>query len=122
MARILIVETNGNLRDIYASALTEDGHQVVTASDAADAAALNLIHRPDVIVMDPAEAPSGIRLAEEFSRSNPAVHLIFNTQDSYRVERDFSAWVADALAEKGGDLSPLRSAVRSLAGAAGGAR
>lgn len=119
MARILIVETNGNLREIYASALAGDGHEVVTASDAADAAALNLVHHPDLIVMDPAEAPSGVQLAEEFSRTNPDVHLIFNTQDSFRVGRDFSAWVADALAEKGADLSPLRSAVRSLSGPTG---
>ncbi len=116
MARILIVETDTNLRGIYATALEGDGHEVVTAPHVHDAAALNRAHHPDLIVMDPAEEPGSLELAEALSRASPAVHLIFNTRDFYGAVRDFSTWVADALAEKSADLSPLRRAVRTLAG------
>ena len=115
MKRILIVESDPALRDLYESSLSADGYEVLTACDEADALALNLVGKPDVIIMDPIEGRCGVEVAAEFARANKRVHVIFNTRNSYRMERDFSVWVADAIAEKGANADSLRSALRSVA-------
>lgn len=116
ITRILVTEHEKTLREMYAAVLKEDGYDVLIARDCAEALAMNEIHHPDIVVMDPAEESRGIEIACEFTRTNRRVQVVFNTGDSYGIGRDFAAWVADAVAEKGADASQLRSTLRVLAG------
>lgn len=52
MAKILLVEDDLNLRDIYATRLGAEGYQIVTASDGEEALAAAVREKPDLIVLD----------------------------------------------------------------------
>ncbi len=116
LTRVLIVEGDNALRDLYAVALGEEGYEVLTASGFTDALAQNLLHCPEVIVMDPGADRKGLEFAIEFIRTNGRARVIFNTPDAYHYSRDFHAWVADGIAEKCGGAIALVSALRRLSG------
>jgi DNA-binding response OmpR family regulator len=52
MAKILLVEDDINLRDIYSARLLAEQHQVVTASDGEEALATAVREKPDLIILD----------------------------------------------------------------------
>lgn len=52
MAKILLVEDDVNLRDIYTARLSAENHQITTASDGEEALTAAMRDRPDVIVLD----------------------------------------------------------------------
>ncbi len=52
MAKILLVEDDANLRDIYTARFAAEQHQIVTASDGEEALAVAMREKPDVIVLD----------------------------------------------------------------------
>ena len=117
---VLLVEGDPRLRDLYASALEGDGYRVTTACHFAEALAKNLLHRPDVAILDADAEPNGTETALELTRVNPGVSVVFLTASPYLVGRDFHAWVADALAPKTEDASGLSCAIRKLAESAVG--
>src|SRR5690242_17504031 len=52
MAKILLVEDDFSLRDIYSVQIQAEGHNVVTASDGEEALATAMREHPDLIVLD----------------------------------------------------------------------
>lgn len=52
MAKILLVEDDINLREIYSARFTAESYQVITASDGEEALATAVRERPDLIVLD----------------------------------------------------------------------
>jgi DNA-binding response OmpR family regulator len=52
MAKILIVEDDSALRDIYSTRFTAEGFNVVTASDGEMALTVAVKEKPDLIVLD----------------------------------------------------------------------
>ncbi len=52
MAKILLVEDDLNLRDIYQARLTAEKYQVTTASDGEEALASAVKDKPDLILLD----------------------------------------------------------------------
>ena len=52
MAKLLLVEDDNNLREIYAARLGAEGYDIVTAVDGEDALAVAVKERPDLIVLD----------------------------------------------------------------------
>lgn len=52
MAKILLVEDDFSLRDIYSARIQAEGHDVVTASDGEEALAVAMRDHPDLIVLD----------------------------------------------------------------------
>lgn len=52
MAKILLVEDDFALRDIYGARLAADGHTVVTASDGEEALAVAMREHPELILLD----------------------------------------------------------------------
>jgi len=52
VAKLLLVEDDLNLREIYAARLQAEGHQVITASDGEEALAVAMRERPELIVLD----------------------------------------------------------------------
>ncbi len=52
MAKILLVEDDSNLREIYGARLEAEGYTIVAASDGEEALALAVKERPDLIISD----------------------------------------------------------------------
>src|SRR6478672_2255255 len=52
MAKILLVEDDVNLREIYSARFTAEEYQVITASDGEEALATAVRERPDLIILD----------------------------------------------------------------------
>ena len=52
MPKILLVEDDVNLRDIYSARFAAENYQVITASDGEEALATAVRERPDLIVLD----------------------------------------------------------------------
>lgn len=52
MAKILLVEDDVNLREIYSARFSAESYQVITASDGEEALATAVRERPDLIVLD----------------------------------------------------------------------
>jgi DNA-binding response OmpR family regulator len=52
MAKIMLVEDDFALRDIYSASIQANGHQVVTASDGEEALAVAMREHPELIILD----------------------------------------------------------------------
>ncbi|MBP7018247.1 response regulator [Candidatus Saccharibacteria bacterium] len=52
MAKLLLVEDDNNLREIYSARLSAEGYEIVTAADGEEALAVAVKERPDLIVLD----------------------------------------------------------------------
>jgi DNA-binding response OmpR family regulator len=52
MAKILLVEDDINLRDIYSARFTAESYEVITASDGEEALATAVKEKPDLIILD----------------------------------------------------------------------
>lgn len=52
MAKILLVEDDTNLREIYSARFMAEAYEVITASDGEEALATAVRERPDLIVLD----------------------------------------------------------------------
>lgn len=52
MAKILLVEDDSNLREIYGARLEAEGYEILTAGDGEEALAVAVKERPDLIISD----------------------------------------------------------------------
>lgn len=52
MAKILLVEDDNNLREIYSARLEAEGYEIFSASDGEEALAIAVKQRPDLIISD----------------------------------------------------------------------
>ena len=52
MSKIMLVEDDNNLREIYGERLLAEGYEIVTAKDGEEALALAVSERPDLIISD----------------------------------------------------------------------
>ena len=50
--KILIVEDNGDLRDIYTSLFTTTGHQIASAENGLDGVVKAVDFKPDIVLLD----------------------------------------------------------------------
>ena len=52
MAKVMLVEDDNNLREIYEARLLAEGYEIVTARDGEEALAIAVKERPDLIISD----------------------------------------------------------------------
>src|SRR5215510_12417173 len=104
MARILIAEDEEAIRTLVARALRQDGHEVMTASDGAQA--LDGLFREKgafELLLTDIRMPvmDGIALAHAAAREHPAVTILLMTGYADQRERahDLDALVHDVIAK-----------------------
>jgi two-component system cell cycle response regulator CpdR len=120
MARILIAEDEDALRSFVARALAEDGHEVLVASDGAEA--LDLMVRDggrfDLLLADiRMPVMDGIALALAVARDYPEVIILLMTGYADQRERahGLEALIHDVIT-KPFTLAEIRAAVREALG------
>ena len=122
MARILIADDEESIRGLIARALRQDGHEVMTANDGAEA--LDVLRRErgafELLLTDiRMPVMDGIALALAAARDHPAVTILLMTGYADQRERasGLDALIHDVIT-KPFSLGTMRIAVNGALGAA----
>jgi len=113
--RVLFVDDDASLREVYRIRLERHGYRVRIAESADDAVRAVKEERPDVIVLDIAMPErDGLSALQEFLDMDPSLPVIIHT--AYPAYADnFLAWAADAYVVKAPDLAALFGAIEKAA-------
>jgi len=114
MTTILLVEDDKNQRLLYEQELSDDGYEVVTASNGKEAVEKVQKQLPDIVVMD-INMPKmdGIEAMGRILSANKKVPVIINTAYS-NYKDSFMSWAADAYVVKSSDLSELKAKIKGV--------
>lgn len=114
MAKLLVIDDEGDIRYLYAAELEEEGHEVHTAGSGGEALGLLRAHDFDLVILDiQLDQESGLELLQKIARERGQMPVILCTAfSSYRD--DFSSWLADAYVVKSSDLNELKEQVRHV--------
>ncbi len=121
MARILIAEDEESIRNLVARALRQDGHEVTTANDGAEALE-GLVREKGAfeLLLTDIRMPvmDGIALALAAARDHPAVTILLMTGYADQRERAYGldALIHDVIT-KPFSLATMRAAVNAALGA-----
>ncbi|MEW6113058.1 MAG: response regulator [Thermodesulfobacteriota bacterium] len=116
MKRILVVDDEIHICELYRSELEDEGYAVACANSGAQA--LDEIERdpPDLIVLD-IQMPGmdGVEILERLVGRDKGIPVILNTAYSH-FRNDFATWGADAYVVKSSDTSKLKAEIKRLLG------
>ena len=111
-ARLLFIDDEVGLLDLYEAAFTRDGYAVSRAETLEEGRALLASGGIDLVVLDIRLAGgSGLALLHEIKGATPDLPVVLSTAYA-RYQDDFSSWTADAYVVKSSDLGELKEAVR----------
>jgi two-component system cell cycle response regulator CpdR len=116
MARILVAEDDDAIRSLVARALTQDGHQIITAQDGAEALdVLTREHGDFALLLTDIRMPvmDGIALALAAARDHPQLAILLMTGYADQRERahGLDALIHDVVT-KPFSLATIRDAVK----------
>ena len=116
MKRILVVDDELHIGELYKSELEDEGYSVTIATSGEEALAAVETSPPDLIVLD-IQMPGmdGIETLEKLVGSDKGIPIILNTAYSHYKE-DFTTWGADAYVIKSSDTSKLKAEIKRLLG------
>lgn len=111
MNRLLVVDDEANIRLLYAEELKDEGYEVVTAANIAEAMEKLQEGVFDLAVLDiKLKNESGIELLQKLVKERHNMPVILCSAFSCYKD-DFSAWLADGYVVKSGDLTELKSEI-----------
>ena len=111
MSRILVVDDEANIRLLYKEELADEGYEVVTAANIAEATERLQEGAFDLAVLDiKLKNESGIELLQQLVKERHNMPVILCSAFSCYKD-DFSAWLADGYVVKSGDLSELKQEI-----------
>ena len=114
MSKILVIEDEKNLRQLYKQDLELDGHTVVTAKSAEEGLKKVETEAPDLVVLDiRMPGMDGLEAMGRILDQHPSVPVLLNTAYS-SYQDSFLSWGADAYVIKSSDTGELRREVEQL--------
>ncbi len=114
MAQILLVEDQPNQRLLYEQELSDEGHDVRTASNGPEALELFMRHRPKLVLMDILlPGMNGIEVMERMLSVDPNLPVIVHSAYS-SPSHDFITWFARAYIVKSGNLDELKKRIQEV--------
>jgi DNA-binding response OmpR family regulator len=114
VAKILFVDGDPSLLNLYHEELTEEGYRVVVARNGKEAVTRFSREKPNLVILD-IRMPEmdGITALNAILGKDRQVPIIFNTAyPQYR--ENFMTWGADAYVVKSPDLSELKQTIRQV--------
>lgn len=111
---VLIVDDEKHLRELYLAELSEEGYEILLASNGKEALEILRNRRPDVVVLDiRMPVMDGIEaLGKLVSRFKSIPVILHTAYSSYRD--DYRSWLADAYVVKSSDLRDLKETLREV--------
>jgi DNA-binding NtrC family response regulator len=114
MSRILVVDDESSIRLLYSHELADEGYEIATAANAADAVELLRRDDFDLILLDiKLKNESGLELLQRIVKERHNLPVILCTAFSCYKD-DFSAWLADGYVVKSSDLQELKDEIRRV--------
>lgn len=112
--RLLIVDDERNIRELYAADLEDAGYRVDTAADSAQAATLLKKHRYDLVVLDiHMGRECGLDLLQDIIQQRKDLPVVLCSAYSCYKE-DFSSWLADGYVVKSSETSALKDEIEKV--------
>jgi DNA-binding response OmpR family regulator len=114
MKRILVVDDEESIRELYRAELAEEGYEVELAGDGLQALRRLDAFRPDLVTLD-VKMPGidGIETLRRIREKHPTVPVILVTAFG-EFKQDFNTWASDAYIVKSHDTTELKLTVRRL--------
>jgi DNA-binding response OmpR family regulator len=114
MKKVLVVEDEKNLLELYRMELEDEGYTVATAESGANALEISKQFDPDIVVLDiKLGDEEGLRVLTDLKHQSKERPVILNSAYTH-YKHDFSSWAADAYVVKSGDMTELKTKIRSL--------
>lgn len=112
--RILVVDDEADIRELYRCELEDEGFEVETAANSAHAALLVDEWSPQLVVIDVRlGCENGLDLLRQLvEKRRDLSTILLSAYPGYKD--DFSSWLADAFLTKSGDTSELKNKVHEL--------
>jgi CheY-like chemotaxis protein len=114
MSKILVIEDEKSLRQLYKQDLELDGHTVVTAKSAEEGLRKVESEAPDLVVLDiRMPGMDGLEAMGRILDQHPSIPVLLNTAYS-SYQDSFLSWAADAYVIKSSDTGDLRREVEQI--------
>ncbi len=116
MKKILVVDDEENIRQLYKEEFEEMGYEVTTVADGIQALAALDTKKFDLVTLD-MRMPDidGIETLRKMKEKNSTLPVIICTAyEEYK--HDFGSWCSDAYVVKSADTSLLRETVKKILG------
>ncbi len=116
MKRILVVDDEENICELYRDELVEEGYEVELARDGLEALRKFDSFRPDLVTLD-VKMPGldGLEVLRRIREKNASVPVLLLTAFG-EFKQDFTTWASDAYIVKSHDTKELKTTVRRLLG------
>jgi DNA-binding response OmpR family regulator len=116
MKKILVVDDEANIRELYREEFEDMGYEVTTVADGAEALAVLDTKKFDLVTLD-MRMPDvdGIETLRKMKEKDSTLPIIISTAyEEYK--HDFGSWCSDAYVVKSADMSLLRETVKKILG------
>jgi DNA-binding response OmpR family regulator len=117
MKKILVVEDETSIRNLYKEELIDEGYDVITAEDGNVGYEMFKSEDPDLITID-LKMPNlnGLELLDKIRKEDKEIPIIIYSAYS-EFTQNFSVWAANEYLVKSSDLTEFKSKVKELLGA-----
>jgi DNA-binding response OmpR family regulator len=116
MKKILVVDDEESIRELYRAELADEGYDVDLAADGRQALRRLDAFKPDLVTLD-IKMPGidGIETLKRIREKNPTIPVILVSAFG-EFKQDFNTWASDAYIVKSHDTTELKETVRKLMG------
>jgi two-component system response regulator (stage 0 sporulation protein F) len=114
MYKILLVEDEPHLLELYQEELQDEGYEVMTTMDGEEAVLLTKKNLPDLVILDiKIKKLHGLEVLKKLKEFNKNLPVVLNS--AYETfKSDFSSWIADAYLIKSSNLAELKEKIAEL--------
>ncbi|MBM3712314.1 MAG: response regulator [Actinobacteria bacterium] len=114
MKKILVVEDESPIRNLYKDELMDEGYDVITAPDGVTGYEMFKKGKPDLITID-IKMPNmnGLELLDKIRKEDKNIPIIIYSAYG-EFTQNFSTWAADEYLVKSSDLTEFKNKVKEL--------
>lgn len=114
MKKILIVDDEENIRELYRVELKDEGYEVELAENGQAALSKFETFRPDLVTLDVMmPGMNGIEVLRRIREKDPSIPVLLLTAFG-EFRQDFNTWASDAYIVKSTDVSDLKQTIKRL--------